>query len=54
MSLIPSLAVCRGPCVDVHAPGVQVLSAVSTSDTAIQVRQMLGSKAVGGSVNHRV
>ncbi|PRW45343.1 serine protease [Chlorella sorokiniana] len=25
-----------GPCVDVHAPGVQVLSAVSTSDTAIQ------------------
>ena len=25
---------------DVHAPGVQVLSEVSTSDTAIQVRQL--------------
>lgn len=34
----------RGPCVDVHAPGVSVLSAVSASDTATQVG-MLGSAA---------
>ena len=29
---------CRGPCVDVHAPGVSVLSAVSTSDTAAMLK----------------
>ena len=32
------LPACRGPCVDVHAPGVSVLSAVSTSDTATMLK----------------
>jgi len=32
------LPACRGPCVDVHAPGVSVLSAVSASDTATMLK----------------
>lgn len=45
---------CRGPCVDVHAPGVQVLSAVSTSDTAIQVRRRLTTRGSVGSWCRRI
>ena len=29
---------CRGPCVDVHGPGVSVLSATDMSDTATQLK----------------
>ena len=38
---------CRGPCVDVHAPGVGVTSAVSTSDTATLLKT--GAACSGGS-----
>ena len=33
-----AMLLCRGPCVDVHAPGVNILSAVQTSASASQLK----------------